>query len=93
MLTKELITSIAAETGMTKKRTEELLNATSQVLLESLCEGKSVQLQGFGVLEAKERSARVIVHPGTGERKVAPAKMQIAFRPTPTMKDEINEIK
>ena len=42
MLTKDLITEIAAQTGMTKRRTEELLNATTNVVVENLLQGKSV---------------------------------------------------
>ena len=56
MLTKDLITEIAAQTGMTKRRTEELLNATTNVVVENLLQGKSVQLQGLGALEIKEKS-------------------------------------
>ena len=95
MLTKDLISAIATETGMTKKQTKEILATTgtliptSQVLLESLCEGKSVQLQGFGVLEAKEKAARMIVHPKTGERSMVPGKTQIVLRPSNNLKDEL----
>lgn len=92
MVTKELIAKIAESTGMTKKHTEELLDATTQVLLEAVCAGQSVQLQGLGALETKERAARTIVHPGTGERSVVPAKLQINFRPSLAIKEEIKNI-
>lgn len=92
MLTKELIAKIAESTGMTKKATEEILGATTQVILESVVAGKSVQLQGLGAIETKERAARTIVHPGTGERSVVPAKLQITFRPSVTLKDEVKNL-
>ena len=92
MLTKELITKVASEAEMTKKHAEELLDATVGIILESVCSGKAVQLQGLGVLEPKERAERVIVHPGTGERTIAPAKMQINFRPAPSIKDELKNL-
>lgn len=77
---------------MTKKQTEQLMSATTAVIIESLCSGKSVQLQGFGVLETKQRAARTIVHPKTGERSVAPEKTQIVLRPSTSLKDELKNI-
>lgn len=92
MLTKELIARVAEEMGTTKKHAEELLSATTRVMLESVVAGKSVQLQGLGALESKERAARTIVHPGTGERTTVPAKLQITFRPAANIKDELKNI-
>lgn len=89
MLTKDLISAIATETGMTKKQTEEILATTGTLILESLCQGNAVQLQGFGVLEAKEKAARMIVHPKTGERSMVPGKTQIVLRPSNNLKDEL----
>ncbi|MBO4665433.1 MAG: HU family DNA-binding protein [Paludibacteraceae bacterium] len=87
MLTKDLISEIATQTGLTKRRTEELLSATTSIVLESLLQGKSVQLMNIGSLEVKEKNARIIVHPKTGERNEVPAKKQLVLRPTATMKD------
>ena len=53
MLTKDLISEIAAQTNMTKRRTEELLSATTSVLVENLLQGKAIQLQNLGTLEIK----------------------------------------
>jgi nucleoid DNA-binding protein len=90
MLTKDLITEIALQTGYTKRRVEELLNATTSVVLENLLQGKAVQLQNIGSLEVKEKSARAFVHPKTGERSVVPARKQLVLRPTATIKDALN---
>lgn len=90
MLTKDLITEIAVQTGFTKRRVEELLNATTSVVLENLLQGKSVQLHNIGSLEVKEKSARAFVHPKTGERSVVPAKKQLILRPNVAMKEALN---
>ena len=87
MLTKDLITEISTQTGLTKRRVEELLNATTSIVLENLLQGKAVQLMNIGMLEVKEKSPRVIVHPRTGERTEVPAKKQLVLRPTATVKD------
>ena len=80
MLTKDLISEIAAQTNMTKRRTEELLSATTSVLVENLLQGKAIQLQNLGTLEIKEKNARTIVHPKTGERSIVPARKQLVMQ-------------
>ena len=89
MTTKELMISIAKATGMTRHQVTDLMAATNAVIVESLMNDKTVTLQGLGTLEVKHKNERVIVHPRTGERNTIPAKRQIGFRPTPTLKDEL----
>ena len=89
MLTKELIGQIAQAAGLSKKDAEQLLATTNAVMRENLMAGKAIQLQGLGTLEIKERSARTIVHPRTGERSVIPSKQQLVFRPVAGMKGEL----
>ena len=92
MLTKEFIGLMAQASGLTKKKVEELLTTTNAIVRENLMEGKSIQFQGLGALEIKERKERVIVHPRTGERSVSPSKNQLVFRPMANMKDELKKI-
>ena len=89
MKTKELIQHIASSTSMTKTRTEELMNATIAVLQKELLEGNSVQLHNFGTMEMKRKNARVIVHPKTQERTEVPEKMQLTFKPTAAVKEQL----
>ena len=92
MLTKELISSIATATGLSKKKVELLLTTNNAILRETLMDGKAVQLQGLGTLEVKEKKERAIVHPRTGERRIIPSKKQLVFRPVTNMKDELKNI-
>lgn len=92
MLTKELIGLISRESGLSKKDTEQLLNTTNAIIRESLMAGKTIQLQGLGSLEIKERSARTFVHPRTGERNAIPSKKQLIFKPVSNLKDELKKI-
>lgn len=87
MTTKELIAQIASETGMTKRHVEELLGATTEVISQTLQTGKAVQLQNFGTLEIKQRAARKITNPKTGEVSVSQAKRVVSFRPNERLKD------
>lgn len=92
MLTKEFIGLISNASGLSKKEAEQMLSTTNAVIRENLMAGKAIQLQGLGVLEIKERKERVIVHPRTGERTVAPSKNQLVFRPVANVKDELKNL-
>ena len=92
MLTKELIGSIVEGSGISKKDAEQLLATTTAIMRENLMDGKAIQLQGLGTLEVKERKERVIIHPKTGERTIAPSKNQLVFKPTITLKEELKRI-
>ncbi len=89
MKTKDLIQHIATSTSMTKTRTEELLNATVAVLQKELLAGKTVQLHNFGTMEMKRKSAREIIHPQTKERTIIPEKMQLTFKASNTIKEQL----
>lgn len=92
MLTKELVGLVAESSGLNKRDVELLLTTTNAILRENLMAGKSIQLQGLGVLEIKERKERAIVHPRTGERSVVPSKNQLVFRPVANLKEELKKI-
>ena len=92
MLTKEFIGLISNESGLSKKEAEQMLSAMNAVIRENLMAGKTIQLQSLGALEIKERKERVMVHPRTGERTIAPSKNQLVFRPVANMKDELKNL-
>ena len=89
MLTKDLIGRVAEQTGLTKKRVEELLSANNAIIRETLMSGRAIQLQGLGSLEIKKRKERTIVHPKTGERTIVPSKEQLVFKPVVNLKNEL----
>jgi nucleoid DNA-binding protein len=89
MTTKELISKISSKCGMTKVRTEELMNATIAAMQKELLDGKSVQLANFGTMEMKRKSAREVVHPSTKQRTLVPEKMQLTFKPSTATKEHL----
>ena len=92
MLTKEFIGLISNESGLSKKEAEHLMTTMNAVIRENLMAGQAIQLQNLGALEIKERKERVIVHPRTGERTIAPSKNQLVFRPVANLKDELKNL-
>lgn len=89
MTTKELISDIAAGSGISKTQVAQLVEVTTQILTETLLEGTAVHIQDFGDFEMRERKERITVHPKTGERILTPAKKQIVFKQTTTLKNNL----
>jgi DNA-binding protein HU-beta len=69
----ELVSAIAAKSGLTKTDAESALNAFQEVLIESLGQGEAVKITGLFSVERVERAARVGRNPRTGEELPIPA--------------------
>ena len=69
----ELISSIAAKSGLNKKNSEAALNAIIASVEESLAKGDKVVLVGFGTFEVRERAARKGRNPQTKKEIMIPA--------------------
>ena len=61
----ELIASVAAEAGMSKKDAEKAVNAALAAITEELKNGGKVSLVGFGTFEVRERPERQGRNPQT----------------------------
>ncbi len=72
---EELVTAIAAKTGLTKKSAEEVLDAVLDTVADTVRDGDRVTLSGFGTFLLVERAARKGRNPRTGEEiQIAPRK-------------------
>ena len=85
----ELIAAIAEKTGLSKKDTERVVNATLETVSETLKKGDKVSLSGFGIFEVKAREARVGRNPRTKEAIQIPATRLPAFKASKTLKDAV----
>lgn len=83
----ELIDAIAAGAELSKKDAKAALEATLNAISESLKNGDTVQLIGFGTFKVNERNARTGRNPHTGEEiKIAASKVP-AFVAGKALKD------
>lgn len=76
---------------MTKKQTEETLNAILSTIGDILAEGDSVKLVGFGTFETKTRPERRISVPGKEQKVVIPAGRIPVFRAGSSLKQKVEE--
>lgn len=85
----ELIASVAAEAGMSKKDAEKAVNAALAAITEELKNGGKVSLVGFGTFEVRERPARNGRNPQTGAEITIPASKLPAFKAGKALKDSV----
>lgn len=85
----ELIATMAETSGVSKKDTEQVLNAFIATVQKTLKQDGKVQIPGFGSFEVRERAARSGRNPLTGEAiEIAAAKVP-AFKVGKGLKDAI----
>lgn len=86
----ELIAAMANTSGVSKKDTEAVLKAFTEVVGEELKKGGKVQLVGFGTFEVSERAAREGRNPATGEAMQIAAGKAPKFKAGKALKDMVN---
>ena len=85
----ELIASVAAEAGMSKKDAEKAVNAALAAITEELKNGGKVSLVGFGTYEVRERPVRQGRNPQTKEPMTIAASKLPAFKAGKALKDAV----
>ena len=87
----ELIATMAETSGVSKKDTEQVLNAFISTVQKTLKQDGKVQIPGFGSFEVRERAARSGRNPLTGEAiEIAAAKVP-AFKAGKGLKNAIQK--
>ena len=86
----ELITAMAADSGLSKADTEKALNAFLNQVEKALKSGDKVQLTGFGSFEVKERAERMGRNPQTDESITLPPRKVVVFRLSRKFRMELN---
>ena len=87
---KELIDALATKTGSTKADAERNIAALIEVITDTLKNGESISLVGFGSFEVRTRAARTGRNPKTGAELKINASNVPAFKPGATLKAAVN---
>jgi len=60
-------------------------------MTQELQDGNTVAIQSFGAFEVKKKLERVSVNPVTQQRLLIPPKLVLSFKPSITLKRQIQE--
>ena len=83
----ELINAAAEKANLSKKDTENAINAALEVISAALADGDKIQLVGFGAFEVKSRAERTGRNPKTKETIKIPASKVPVFKAGKALKD------
>ena len=86
----DLINSISKETGLTKTKSNEVINAITKAISGSLSDGERVTLVGFGSFTTTTRTARKGRNPKTGEIIDIPSKRVAKFKASSSLSEDVN---
>lgn len=86
----DLIGAIASSAGLTKVQAEKAVNAYHETVKNSIQNGKSVSVVGFGTFTAGERKERSGRNPRTGAVLTIKAAKVPKFKPGKALKDAVN---
>jgi DNA-binding protein HU-beta len=80
-----------AEIELTKKATGELIDILFEKVSAAINQEQRFSYPNFGTFTVKHRKAREGRNPRTKEPITIPASNTVNFKPSPTLKDLINE--
>lgn len=90
MTKTDLVNVVAAETEVSKKTVDAVVNGVLEAIANALKENDKVQLIGFGTFEVKTVAAREGHNPKTGETIQIPESKKVSFSASKVLKDLVN---
>ncbi|MEK7818498.1 MAG: HU family DNA-binding protein [Bacteroidota bacterium] len=91
MTKADIVEIIANGTGLTKVETEAVVNGFIQTVIQSLRDGKNIEIRGFGSFHIKKRKGRIARNPRTGEQVQIKDHFVPIFKISKDLKSTVNE--
>jgi integration host factor subunit alpha len=92
-LTKsEIIDSVQEETGLPRKRCDELVEDLLELIKGTLESGEDLMISGFGKFCVKEKNERKGRNPATGEDLMLSSRRVITFKCSQSLRERINSL-
>jgi DNA-binding protein HU-beta len=91
MIKIDIVNRIADETGLTKVKAEQAVDAILEEIKDGLQRGEPVTLRRFGSFEVRDKRARMGRNPKTGEEAGIPARRIVRFKSGKHFKESVND--
>jgi len=82
---------IASATGLTKVETEAVVDGFIQTVIDTMKQGKNIEIRGFGSFKVKKRKGRVARNPRTGEQVMVEEHFVPIFKVSKELKHLVDE--
>jgi DNA-binding protein HU-beta len=86
---KHIAAALANSEGCTKKQAEGMLNGMIGLVVKHLKKGDRIRIGGLGILQVRNRAARMGRNPATGEPIKIKASKKVAFRASKELKEAV----
>lgn len=89
MKKQDMAAKLAEEFNCSKKQATEYVQFVFDTVADTLKEGNTVDIYGFGKFTLSQRAAHTGINPSTKEKIEIPASKSIKFKPTKALKDAV----
>lgn len=86
---KHLAARLAEDHELAKRQTDAVLTDLVGLVVTHLKNGDRIRIGGLGILQVRQRAARMGRNPATGEAIKIKASKKIAFRPAKELKEAV----
>ncbi len=86
---KELSTRIADRTGLGFRAADDAVKAFAEIIAETLSEGETVRLQGFGTFKVIEKATRQVYNPVSGMKEERKPEKVPVFKAADALKERV----
>jgi len=87
----DIVDIIAAATGLTKVETEAVVDGFIATVINTMKDGKNIEIRGFGSFKVKKRKGRMARNPRTGAQVMVDEHFVPTFKVSKEMKQVVNE--
>lgn len=91
MTKADIVDKIASGTGLTKLETEAIVEGFFSTVIDSLKNGKGIEIRGFGTFKVKKKNGRQARNPKTGEKVFVPEHYVPTFKFSRDFKTVVNK--
>ncbi len=86
----DIVDVIASATGLTKVETEAVVDGFISTVINTLKDGKNIEIRGFGSFKVKKRKGRIARNPRTGEQVKVDEHYVPLFKVSKELKNLVN---
>ncbi|HIP42386.1 MAG TPA: integration host factor subunit beta [Aquifex aeolicus] len=87
----DIAKELAKRKGISYKKAVLIVNATFEIMKESILNGEKVEIRGFGTFKLKRKPGRFVKNPRTGIEMYIRERYVPVFKPAKSLKQKLNK--
>ena len=87
MIKADIVNRVARASTVSRVKAAIAVDTVLESLKEALCDGRRIELRGFGVFQVRDRKRGIGRNPKTGVEVVIPPGKTVRFKPGKALRD------